>query len=39
MKKYKIKVYYTVVDTVEVESDDDFTRCHSEWSISKCEIE
>ena len=24
MKKYKIKVYYTLVDTVEVESDDEF---------------
>lgn len=29
MKKYKIKVYYTVVDTVEVESDDEF------WAIEE----
>lgn len=29
MKKYKIKVYYTVVDTVDVESDDVF------WAIEE----
>lgn len=29
MKKYKVKVYYTVVDTVEVESDDEF------WAIEE----
>lgn len=29
MKKYTIKVYYTVVDTVEVESDDEF------WAIEE----
>lgn len=34
MKKYKIKVYYTVVDTVEVESDDEFYAFEEAREIS-----
>lgn len=34
MRKYKVKVYYTVVDTVEVESDNDFWAIEDAREIS-----